>query len=194
MKIKISNSFLLTLAFVISINGFKLFSFVILCSIIHEIGHILMLKLFKVKIHCLSISAIGGKLYIANTSHLSNIKQILIYSFGIMLNIIFGYLFYFIAINGIYSETFFILSGINFMLGCFNLLPIFSLDGFNILVPLLNIFCKSKNSNNICNITSLILNLLLFLVGIVFAFSLNFSILIISIYLICSHFRNYTNF
>lgn len=189
MKIKINNSFLVILALMIAINGFKIFIFSILCSLWHELGHIVALKLCKIKINQLSISAVGGKLYISNINHLSCKKQLLIYSLGIIFNFFGCYICHLIAINGFYSQNFFLLSGINFILGCFNLVPIFILDGYNILKCILN----KQKFQYICKEISLFCNFLMLIFGIYLALKLNFSILLISIYLLSKQIWNLAN-
>lgn len=193
MRIKINNSFLLVLAFMIAIDSFKIFIFTILCSIIHEYGHILAFKLCNVKINKFEISAIGGKLYVSNINYLSQIKQIFIYSLGIIFNLIASFLCHKIAVNGFFSLNFFLLSGINLILAYFNLLPIFILDGFNILKCVLMLFITERKSMRICNIISFITNFLLLIVGIFYVIKLNFSILMIALYLLIKHFLNLKN-
>lgn len=192
MKIKISNSFLVVLALMVMFQGLKLSFFIIFSCIIHEIGHFSAIKLCKIPINDLTITFTGGSMNCPTLYKLNNVKLVFIYAIGVVLNILLGISCYFIAKNGFYSLNFFILSGINFSIAFFNMLPIKILDGYFILKYFLHIFIKNEKKINIfCDILAFIFNLSLILVGFYYAFEFNFSILILGFYLFSQ--TNYTN-
>ena len=64
---------------------------------------------------------------------------------------------------------------LNLFLGCLNLMPFGTLDGGNLLKSIIWYFSGSKNKGrNFLNKLTLLLSILLFLVGIIFCFSVNF--------------------
>lgn len=119
--------------------------FIMCCSlIIHEIGHLIFIKLFKVKIKGFSLSIFGGSLNIDKTdfNKINNTKKILIYSSGVLLNLFF----YLIFKDNIFGKC-------NIVLFVFNLLPIYPLDGYNII----KLFINDTMLNNLVIISLVIL-------------------------------------
>jgi stage IV sporulation protein FB len=100
------------------------------CIILHEIGHLFFIKLFKQKLQRINLTIFGGQLdcYIGNVGQL---KSILINSGGIIVNAILIYLANFF--DGYYQK---VLINYNFLLILFNILPIYPLDGYRILESL----------------------------------------------------------
>lgn len=185
MKIKTSNWFLLILAFSVVSNGLKPFIFTLICCIVHEIGHILPIRLFGCKIQQLNLSLIGGSIKSFDMHKLSYIKQFVIYSNGIILNILFANLCNFIAMQGFHSRDFFMLSGINLLLAFFNALPIKILDGYNCFFCLLMIFTKKYNfALKSVNSLSFLINITIILLGLISVKYNNFSVISIGISLL----------
>lgn len=73
----------------------------------------------------------------------------------------------------------------NFFLGCFNLLPIMSLDGYQIFFSLLSMYISSSSVSKIMKIVSIVTLIPLILTGLFLLFHLkyNFSLLAVCIYL-----------
>lgn len=184
MKINVSNSFLLVVAFLIFANGLKLFSFVMLCCLIHELGHVFFMLSFGCNIKRIELSGFGFKIFCPSMRGLSKFKLISIYIGGILANFISSIVFYKVAISGFYSYNFFILSGISIYLLVFNMLPINGLDGGQIL----NILFEGFLSKQIylLRYISLLFCVFLFIFGIILAKSGNLCILVVSIWLFIS--------
>lgn len=179
----------------IAIHGIKLFVFVIISCLFHELAHFLAMKIKNLPINQLNVTLVGGSIKCYALNHQSNLYLVIIYAAGIFANLLLGYLCYFIAINGFYSRNFFILSGINYLLAIFNSLPIKILDGYFILKHFLLIFFQNhKKVENFCNFISLLCNSLLIILGFLYIFQLNFSIFIISLYLLIKSLKNSTHF
>lgn len=191
MKIKISNTFLVVLALMIAINGIKLFIFIMLACLFHEIAHYLAIKSLKIDIEEFSLSLIGGSIKCYALNRLGNISLIFIYSAGIVCNFVIGFICCFIGNNGFYSRNFFIFAGINFLLAIFNAFPIKILDGYFILQHFFLLLIKDKKIVAfLCDMISFACNIALLLLGIYYAFHINFSILMISTYLLICTTKN----
>lgn len=126
---KINYSLLFLILFSLYIGYFDKLLLFIVCLLIHEIGHLIFIKLFKVKINSFTLSIYGGLIDINydNLISLNKYKKIIIYSSGTFMNLIFYILFN----NVIFGK-------IHLIMLFFNLLPIFPLDGFNIYILLFN--------------------------------------------------------
>lgn len=180
MKIKISNSFLIILALMIATNGLKLFSFILFSCFLHELGHIIAIKAFGCNIQTIEVSFFCAKIKSYDINNLSNIKCIIIYSQGIIVNIILAVVSNHIALQGFYSYNFFLLSGINYLLAILNSLPISILDGGNILRYTLNIITSKKNASFFSYAISILCNILFLIFSIFFVKTFNLSLLVIS--------------
>ncbi|MBE6130795.1 MAG: hypothetical protein E7183_03665 [Erysipelotrichaceae bacterium] len=164
IKIHYSLVFLLILSLFTG-SFFKIFS-IIICICLHELSHYLFLKLFKVKVHKLELSIIGGILDIEEVD-LPLIKKLIINASGICSNIL---IIIFLKHLNIVSLNY--LVSYNFCIIVFNLIPIIPLDGFRILNDLLlsiydddYTFLLIKRIDIFCLIMLLIILLLLRIYG-----------------------------
>lgn len=98
--------------------------FLLLCLMIHEIGHFLIALLFHIPIKEFNISILGCEIVYSN-NNMRKITQFLFYCFGIVFNFLCAVICYIIKWQLILS--------FNVLLIIINLLPIYPLDGFNIL-------------------------------------------------------------
>ncbi|MDD4000826.1 MAG: site-2 protease family protein [Bacilli bacterium] len=128
MKIKIHFSLAL-IFFVFIFTGFYLeFLLFFLIILLHECGHFLMAKIFKQKVSYCTFTILGGVLKM-EISDISRIKQVLIFSAGIIVNLIIIQASFFIGNDYLHKLIF----NYNLLLIIFNFLPIHPLDGFQIL-------------------------------------------------------------
>lgn len=141
---KVNYSFIFLVLFSLYIGYFKYLLIMLICLLIHEVAHIILIKLFKVKITKFSLSLCGGLLEIDNHEfdNLSIIKKVIIYSSGIIVNL----LLYILFNDSLFGKY-------NLILFLFNILPIYPLDGYNILK---NLF-KKVVVNNLSTISIVIL-------------------------------------
>ncbi|MDD2376614.1 MAG: hypothetical protein PHD15_01100 [Clostridia bacterium] len=103
------------------------------------------------------------------------VKNILIYISGPISNLILAYIF---SDNTMISE-------INIFLAILNFLPLFPLDGYNILFNVLKLFCTQKYINKIINNIEYIFIILVLFVSIYqIKEYYNFSLIIFCIYLL----------
>lgn len=168
---KINYSFIFLLIFSLYTGYFKQLSLFVLCLLIHELGHILFIILFNVKIKKFNLSFYGGILELDNNQYnnLEKYKKVLIYLGGILFNFIFYLIF------KKYS-----FSNYHLILLIFNLLPIYPLDGYNIL----RILIPNIVINNISVI--FIVSLLIFSI-----YNNSLGLIMISIILIIKNIRYY---
>ncbi len=100
-----------------------------LCLIVHELGHLLMIKLFKKKVILLEISPLGGILHIDKCQNDFNHKEFLIYISGPVASLGLYYLFTTLGVHELLIRS-------AFYVLILNLLPILPLDGAKIIMSL----------------------------------------------------------
>lgn len=170
-----------------------LFSFYMcyLFIIFHELAHLTIALLFGKEIENFKFSLSGvcielkkKRFDLKGNKRLKkeNIEEIILYLAGPISNIILAYIF---NNNKMICE-------INIAFAIINLLPIFPLDGYNILDNLLELFSmRLKKREVILEILSNILIFILFFVGIVqLLFLFNPSIIMFSFYVFLIQFNN----
>ncbi|MFA7435562.1 MAG: site-2 protease family protein [Bacilli bacterium] len=172
MKLKFHYS-LASIAFIFAFSGLYLeillfFSVILL----HELGHIIFLKLFKQKICTFNISIVGGILDV-EYKDLSIIKEMIISLAGVIVNCIL--LIFLKYLDSFYYQD--ILIKYNLLFIVFNLLPIYPLDGYRFLEALLKIKNDPFSEQKILNVIS-IFSLLITLVGSIIYFK-TLSIIIV---------------
>lgn len=143
------------------------------CIILHELGHLFFIKLFKQKVNKLNLTIFGGQLdcYIGS---ISATKTILINSGGIMMNLI-------IIILSRYVDDDYrlIIVNYNYLLIIFNILPIYPLDGYRILETLLINIPVNANFA----IITFISFIMVFVLGFYGIYISSYGIIIIAIFL-----------
>ncbi len=170
-----------------------LFSFYMcyLFIIFHELAHLTIALLFGKEIENFKFSLSGVCIELKKKRFdlkgnkrlkIENIEEIILYLAGPISNIILAYIF---NNNKMICE-------INIAFAIINLLPIFPLDGYNILDNLLELFSmRLKKREVILEILSNILIFILFFVGIVqLLFLFNPSIIMFSLYVFLIQFNN----
>lgn len=169
----------------------KYFLSTIFFSITHEFGHILAIIKYDKKISGVKINAFSIDIEQNYDFNISNKKELVVLLCGPLINLIFFAIFalFYKILN---LNIFKIFSIQNLIIGILNLLPIYSLDGGQILF----IFLKQKfdiyNSNMILFIISIIFILPITALGflLVAKSDFNFSLLILIFYLISLFLKN----
>ncbi|MBE6154023.1 MAG: hypothetical protein E7163_00390 [Firmicutes bacterium] len=128
-KVNISTYFLiLTFLFTGLIKNIIL---IYLIVIVHELGHIFIVKLLKYKIIKVDIYPMGGVTTINKKINTSIKHEILISIFGIVFQIILGFIFLIMfKFSYISSNTYVLFINYNKTIMLFNMLPIIPLDGY----------------------------------------------------------------
>lgn len=183
---RISYTFLCLVAICLITGLFNGFLCCIFAVIIHETGHIVPMYRFsslpqKVEISLFEIS-ITGKL-----RHQSSFKQNVIIIFcGPLANFVCFILFYLLYL--FYGSLFEALAYANLSIGLFNLLPVMSLDGGQLIYLLLRCRFSDGISEKCVNIITFIILFPLAALGFLILFNskYNFSLLLVCLYIIIS--------
>lgn len=155
-RIIISFTFFALIIILISLNKTEFLYSTIIFAILHEIGHLLALKHFKISIEEFKVSLFGGNIKILNNNKIQYYQNAIISFCGPLVNLFFFVLFYLLNIflkNKFINEIYVI----NLVLAAFNLLPFYNFDGGKILASILMNFLQEKTVNYIITITSFII-------------------------------------
>ena len=166
MKFKIDlKIFLIAILFFMT-SQIKVYAIMMICAIIHELGHLLVGILLGMKPEKLEIIPVGirvtFKTKIKQTNKLE-IKKIFVAIAGPVVNLI---LIYIAAISktNIISKINFIYA--NLLLVIINLVPIYPLDGGRILKGIISIFKGKKKAEQTINKISIIIGIIISALGI----------------------------
>lgn len=125
----------------------------LLCSLFHELGHIIAMIFFGERLRNISFSAVGIKIDKFSVTALSYSQEIIVSLAGIFANCLLS-----LTAFACYSILAFKPAGntavISLMVGCFNILPIASLDGARALHFLLMSRVPERQADMIIVITS----------------------------------------
>lgn len=183
--IKISNAtiYLLFIFFLCGYIKVGLICFFIV--LIHELGHVIVSIIFKYKIISITIYPFGGITKLEKDINTSPIKELILASGGLLMQIIL-----FIIISNIDFYDKYLFLKYNKSIFLFNLVSIIPLDGSLIVYSILNIFKSFKDSYKLYIMISII-SLLIYII-INYKYNLNnYLIISIFIYKIYESIKNY---
>lgn len=129
--------------------------FYLIIIFIHELGHIITIKLLKIKINSITIYPFGGVIDTNINYNINSNKYFLISISGVIAQILL-----FVVFNN-YANTSFLHLNLNIII--FNLIPVYPSDGNKVLTSILERFISYKNVLVITNIISIISLFLLFI-------------------------------
>ena len=155
--------------------------------ILHELGHVFFIKLFKYKIIDITIYPFGGIIKTDKDINTPPNKELLIASGGILAQIILFIVISFLPINILTKE---LLYKYNLSIMFFNILPIIPLDGSIIINSLLNKVFSYKISYYLYIIISILFTIIYLLFN--YWYSIN-NYLIVSLFIIKTYYaiKNY---
>lgn len=147
----------------------------ILAALLHELGHLLMMRLFRVRVRSVSFRIFD--VLIKADSPADMRADVCITLGGVMSNFVFAAAFF-----PLYHDLFLA----NLALGLFNMMPVMSLDGGHLLYLLLSRRFLPKTCTVILKLTTFFLLLPLMTAGILMLLrsGYNYSLLAISLYLL----------
>ncbi len=169
MKYKISLLYIIFLIFTYFIYGGSILFTLIFSFAMHELGHIIIIKIFMIRISSFSLNIFGGELNIEGINR-NPFIDILIYIFGPFINLLLILLGYTLDIEAMII--------VNKYLLIFNMLPIIPLDGFYICLNIFSINLSFYKAYYISLIISIIFSIILIIIGI----SINIYIITLGIY------------
>lgn len=156
--------------------------------IFHEIVHIIIAHMYKIKTTKFNLHVTGSSCSFSDFANLNYYEKIIIYISGPMFNLCVFIIFFFIN-NFIYnSQLIGDISLINLFLCIFNLLPAFPLDGGRIFEAFLSKGLLYKSAKKILKYTSLFVSFMFVFLFVytIYIHKINFSFLIASILIMYS--------
>lgn len=179
--IKINFSFLLLLTLALYLNK-KNFLLLIISAVIHELSHIVAMLLVKIPIREINVSAFDFEIKknIEDTN-----KTFFVLIAGPICNLLIFLLFFMFRSTIFFNDTFKIFVINNLFLFLLNILPIYSLDGGQILYYFLTKKLDIVKSNKILDVLSLTFSLVLIALGVYILIKsrYNYSLLFLGLYL-----------
>lgn len=186
VKITVSYSLLCALTLCVILDEFKGLIFCTLSIIIHESGHIAMMALFGSRPESIKISFFEISINDSLREQRSRKQNFLIILFGPLCNFICFIIFYLLYLLCRLQTLEFAYT--NLFLCLFNLLPVMSLDGGQLLCLVLSVKLSFEKSEKIVNILTFISIFPLAALGFLLLFNsyYNFSLLFVCVYLVLS--------
>ena len=138
---------------------------VLLAAALHECGHLLALRAYRVPVEGLRLSALGAVLYARGARRLSYGRELIVTLAGCGMNIFCGVLTALLALRLSWVEGF-VLAGAHILLAAFNLLPIPPLDGARALYLIAAFFLGPLAGERIAAVTGLVCSLALMSAGV----------------------------
>lgn len=124
---------------------------IFLIVFVHEFGHVIFFKLFKVKIQSITFYPFGGITKVEKEINFPIIKELIIAIGGILAQILLLVVFNFLKRNNVISLEFFnTFLTFNTSLAFFNLLPIIPLDGSIIIRSIFDMFYPYCTATYFC--------------------------------------------
>ena len=188
MKIIKIDYLTLYLLLILFLSGYLLIGLIVMgIVLVHEIGHVLFIKLFKYKIISITIYPFGGITKIDKRINSSINKELLIASGGILIQLILFFIVYLLPIRW-YIKSIFYKYNLSIML--FNMIPILPLDGSIIVNSILNKFFSFKRSYIVSGFISIMGIVLYILVNIWYSLN-NYLIIGLFVYKLYEYIVNY---
>lgn len=166
---------LLTFLFALFPGGYAPLGLV--CCVLHETGHLIFIKLCGGKIKAIRLGVYGMRITPAANLNLSPLKEAAVCFGGPLMNLVL-----FLTSFIIGSHAF---AAINFAMAVFNLLPIESTDGGNILYNILIYKTGEEKAKTALKILSAVFLFIMFCFGfaVLLKTKYNFTLLIVAVYL-----------
>ena len=181
MKIKFNIDIFICLLIAIVTKNIEKYAVFMLFIIVHEMAHLVAGIVLGVKPKRIDVYALGLSLEFYSFGHITykNLRKILIYIAGPLIN--FAIAIVLIILN---DKTYLDIIYINLILGFFNLLPIYPMDGGRILKQLLTIVKGEKASKIITNkVSNIAVAVITVCYSILILYVHNFAIFMVIIYL-----------
>jgi len=172
MKVKFHFSILILLIIFLFSGLIVEFALFLLTIFFHELGHLLVLKIFNQSPKQLNLTIVGGIMDV-EIGKVSIIKEFLIDISGVCVNILLYFLIKSIPVFP-YKK---LLLNYNLLMIFFNILPIYPLDGYRILEALFRLINDPFKEQKILSKLSFISLLIAFIILIFYAKSISVVVL-----------------
>lgn len=185
IKIEVDYLFIAVYSLVFLFDSERKILSALLAAFCHEMGHIASMLIVSFPPKSITLKLFDIKI-IRQNYYLSDVKELFITYSGILVNLILATIFYLLSLNfnAFFIENF---CYANLALGLFNSLPVVTLDGASGLIIILKRFMSFKSADKVIDILTFLLLFPLAVLGFIILFKskYNYSLLFISIYLIC---------
>lgn len=177
MRIRVNLQIFIFLIIFYLTKQMEVYSILMLFAIVHELGHLVCGILLGLRVNTMQIMPFGVSVYFEDYSHTYLYKKIIIAIAGPLTNFI-------IVLIGGYLEWNELVIYSNVLIGAFNLIPIYPLDGGRILKYVIEIKQTKQYAENIIHMVSNVLIIFLTAISSIGIMLLhNIAIVIILIYL-----------
>lgn len=183
MQIRLNLQIFLFIIVFILTHQIKAYSFLMFFAFVHELGHLITGLLLGLKPKSLKIMPFGVSINFEDYGYikLHEIKKIIIAFLGPLTNFIIAIVSYILPI---FNETKELIIYSNILIGLFNLIPMYPLDGGRILKSIFRLKNTEDKTNKMTNeISNIILIFLTAISSITIIYFKNISILFILMYL-----------
>lgn len=170
--------YIIVILYIGSIDGKYIIS--IFCVLLHEIAHYITARCFKFNGFDMEITPYGANINLKDIDNATPVEDFIISVSGPIFSILIGVIFFLFDLNYKNEYTDYLFKS-NLVIGLFNLIPAFPLDGGRMLRDILSMKILYKRANEIMINTSIAIG---YLIIILFFTLLFFEILIINLLII----------
>lgn len=150
-KIRIGISFVAVVATAFCFDTGNLLIPCLLCAIVHELGHLAVIKICGGKVREIRISALGAYIKLESVPMLSYKNELLSAAAGPAVSIALSFFLSFLG-NFTGEQALYIHSGTSMLLGLVNLIPVFPLDGGRVIKCATMLVLDTQSAECVCNI------------------------------------------
>lgn len=183
--LEIRTDFFLVITFMLLICDSRTVLISLFSSLFHECGHLVSMLLFHQKIDRVLFSASGMRIDRRECSRLTLKAETVTALSGVFVNFCLAFVSYMIFLAA-KSEFFLSVTAVNLVIGVFNLLPVESLDGGNVLrCILISRIPVEKAESTLTDVSiTVVIMLIIFFAVTVFTKTVNPSLTVVLIYLV----------
>ncbi len=183
-RFKLSPLFIIIIVSFILIDGTFYALYAVLCAFLHELGHIIAIKIMGGKVGALKVHGFG--IQISGNLELDYKREAISALMGPIASLLAGLVFILLSRFGMYTQLIVFLAMSNLCLFAVNILPIYPLDGGRCLYCILAGRLEQSRASLITKIVSVvfIIPLLIAAVYLVVQTGYNFSLAILCAYLV----------
>jgi stage IV sporulation protein FB len=185
VTLRLSVLFPISVVVLLSLDASRVTELCLFASLLHELGHAFAMYITHDRPSCITMGFFGVRIERATTKRMSYRSSCLVSLAGPLVNVLFFVLFILLE-----NDT---AASVHAVIGGFNLLPIYSLDGGEALSAMLCMYYDEEKSEKIVGWVSLLtlVPLSAFACCLFLNSGYNFSLLAVSVYLILLIFLRY---
>lgn len=188
-KLEISGGFLMIAAALFYLDDQGIFPWAMAACALHEWGHYAAVRLMGGQILRLRLSAVGGEMQLSSRRVLSYSRELTAVLAGPAANLAVAFLVSTLTRSG--GETAFLFAGLNLVIGIFNLLPAYPLDGGRVIKLLICILWSPEAAEHAVRVLTYITALVMLAAGgiLLWKTGFNFTLLMVSLWILMGTIR-----